>query len=520
MNPVEVMQSMERCARKPPSGGAVIAVVLALSIGSLFGLALLLLTDMEARWLVYMAGGLLLLAAFFTAADQENFLWGLLIFSLQFDVSIRFMYGHAGSDGFVFPLPVIVALGFLVFAAFSGKMRHWKPLSWGGPLAWPIAAMLVTMLAATAMSAERFLGMSALLVQVELYLIFWLVLNGVKTEQRFRQVITYLLVSLAIQSAIYYLQSALGITFSLTGSSREAGELPRPGGTVATGPHGFANFMLPLLFVGVSLILGSYRLPNARRWHIWTVSGMGLVALVLTLTRAAWGAFAIGVLWIAFSGYRLRTVAFRKLVILAASVAVIAVAASPLIVARLEGAPFDKSYNERKALMEMAVEVIKQHPVFGVGPGAYAATYKQYLSGELAQRWQSTVHNHYLLRTAEAGFLGGVAFFSLLVAAFAHTVKLSRSARPAFRSFGMAAGAIVLASCFEMYWDMWTPFTTHSIFWVILALTVAAERMNRSRASLSIRTRAPAVANTTFRQHSEFAHVGEEGLRTSTESRR
>lgn len=470
---------MDNHASKPAAIGTVFAMISTLSVGALFGIALLVLTDMEARWLVYMGGGLLLLTVFFGARNHESFLWGLLLFSLQFDVSIRLMYGHAGSDGLVFPLPAMVAVGFLVFASSTAKIKQWRPLSWGGPLGWAIAAVLSTMLAATAVSAEKFLGVCALVVQLELYLIFWLVLNGVKTEKRFRQVVAFLLLNLAIQSAIYYLQSGLGITFSLTGSSREAGELPRPGGTVATGPHGFANFILPPLLIGISLLLGSYRPPNLQRWKIWAVSFMGLVALVLTLTRAAWGAFAVGVAWIAHSGYRLKSVSFRKLMILAAGVGVISVAASAMIAARLEGAPFDKSYNERRALMEMAVQVIKAHPVFGVGPGAYAATYKRYLFGELAQKWQSTVHNHYLLRTAESGLPGGIAFLSLLVVAFAQTVKLSRSTRPAFRSFGLAAAGIVLASCFEMYWDMWTPFSTHSIFWMVLGLTCAALRIDQ-----------------------------------------
>jgi O-antigen ligase len=184
-------------------------------------------------------------------------------------------------------------------------------------------------------------------------------------------------------------------------------------------------------------------------------------------------------MWIAFFGYRRRVVSGSKVLALAAAVALVAAIAAPLIAARFEDAPLDSSYRERHALMQMAMRVIEAHPIFGVGPGAYAVTYREYISGELTRKWQSTVHNHYLLRTAEAGIPGGLAWIALLIVGISRTMRLARSDHRPLCAFGLAAGASLVALGFAMFWDMWTFFTIHSMLWVILGLLGAAEALER-----------------------------------------
>jgi len=78
--------------------------------------------------------------------------------------------------------------------------------------------------------------------------------------------------------------------------------------------------------------------------------------------------------------------------------------------------------------LRIAVRAIEAHPLLGLGPGAYGYLYKAYLPDDLPRQWLYTVHNEYLLRAAETGIPGGVAFVVLLVAALRLAMRLSRAA--------------------------------------------------------------------------------------------
>jgi hypothetical protein len=264
-----------------------------LALGVVLGILVSILAGLELRWITYGAGTLVLGLVFAMVRDREGLLWGLFILSLQLDVSVRFMHGHAGSGGIAFPLPALAATALVAYYMFSGRIYELAPVRWGGPLRWPIAALFLSMIAAALMSNEHFLGATAILTQAQLYLIYWIILNRVSTEQRFRSLIILLVASLVIQSTVYFVQTALGVTFTLTGDTREM-LLTRHGGTVATGPHGVCNFILPPLLIAIAFVLATERWSRFVRGSFGIAAIMGVVALVLTLTRAAWAAFVLG----------------------------------------------------------------------------------------------------------------------------------------------------------------------------------------------------------------------------------
>jgi O-antigen ligase len=397
----------------------------------------------------------------------------MFILGLQFDVSLRLLYGHAGSAGIAMHFPFLAGLVLAIYSLFSRNGYDTGTLRWGGALGFPVAILFSCYLLPLLASTERFLGFSYLLTQLQYYFIFWLPLNFVRTEIQLDRIIRLLLLILALQSLIYYIQSLLGITFTLTGEVLPEGELPRPGGTVSTNPSGFASFILPLVFLAIARFVSPHS-ASSRRWHISALIGLGIGAIALTLTRAAWGSLILGLGCFVILGYRRAVLSLREILLLGALVLLAGIAAAPMIAARLEGAPLEHSYNERAALMHMAVNVIEAKPLTGVGPGAYGQKYKAYLTPELAGKWQYIVHNHYLLRTAENGIPGGIAFVLLLVAAFRYAVKLTHSDLPSVRAIALAASAGISALAFEMYWDIWVGFTYNALLWFIFGLLCAA----------------------------------------------
>jgi O-antigen ligase len=447
-------------------------------LGILAGLILLVIAGAETRWLIYISGALLFSTCLLLVRDRQRFLWGVFVLSLQFNVSLRLLYGHAGSGGIALQAVFLAGLLLAIYCLFTRNGYNDGPLIWGGPLGFPIAVLFLSYILSLSITSERFLGFSYLLTQLQYYFIYWLVLNFVRTEIQLNRIIRLLLLVLAIQSIIYYIQNFLGITFTLTGEVLQSGELPRPGGTVSTNPSGFASFILPPIFLAAACFV-SLNKTQKRRWHISILIGLAIGALILTLTRAAWGSFILGLGCFVILGYRRGVLSFRDLLMIGGFVSLAAIAAAPMIAARLEGAPLESSYNERSALWQMAINVIEAHPIAGVGPGAYGLKYTAYLTPELAGKWQSIVHNHYLLRTAENGIPGGIAFVLLLVAAFRYAVKLTCSGAPTIRAVALAASAGLLALSFEMFWDIWLGFSYNAMLWFILGLLGAAGRIEQ-----------------------------------------
>ena len=449
---------------------------LMLSMGALLGLLLLFVSELETKWQVYTAAGLFFCFLIVIAPNRKTWLWDLLVLSFQFEVSIRLLYGYAGSDGIAFPLTTFIGLCVLGSHLLSKDDDDSPRLAWRGKLFPYILAFLATSALTVVTTAERFIVVSSLIGLLQYYLLYLLAFNFIRTEKQLSRTVNLLFIVLAVQSIIYFVQSSLGVTFNLVGDTRDPGVLPRPGGTVSSNPHGFGSFILPILFLATTNFIATKQKQSSVLYP-GVVAMLGLGALVLTLTRAIWGGFILGVVLMIFIMYRRRLLSMRKMLAVSGVAVLISAAAMPMIMSRLEGSPLNSSYDERLALMKMAIRVIEANPVTGVGLGAYDTSYKSYLTSKLADEWQYRVHNYYLLRTAETGIVGGIAFIVLLVMAMRQTLRISRSSRFLISITGISWAAALIAECFEMYWDIWSTTTVYGLVWFMLGMMEAAEKI-------------------------------------------
>jgi O-antigen ligase len=135
------------------------------------------------------------------------------------------------------------------------------------------------------------------------------------------------------------------------------------------------------------------------------------------------------------------------------------------------------AWEERWGLMRIAFNMIAHHPLTGVGPGAYMYTYKEYIPPGLHQ-WVFAVHNEFLLRAAETGIAGAIAFFALIVAGFRSGIRLIRSQRIEFITVGAGWIAALASLVWQMSWVPWTGFTYNAMLWFMLGLTDAVCRFD------------------------------------------
>ena len=444
-------------------------------VGIAAGVAGAYVSDLEMAWIGFLMVAAFCVTVLLATRDIVRLVGGLLIFTLQADAAYRVLYGRAGSDGLAFPLCVIVAAAWVLLWWLMTPIGERRTIDWGRPLLVPLALMFGAMFVAIAFSGERFVGVTALLYHLELYLVFWVVLQMVQTKADLERVLRLLLVVLAIQCVIYFIQSALGVGFNLEGDKIEQGTVPRPGGTVSSNPAGFASFAIPILMVAMARFLMSAR--RYERRYLAVLIAMGVTAVGLTFTRVAWAGLLVSSAMLVMTTWRRGFLPTRGIVWIAVALAITLAALAPGILYRNEEAPLDEAYSERHGLMLIALEIIREHPLTGVGPGAYAYVYKRHLPENLGDQWLYKVHNEYLLRTAESGIAGGIAWVLLLVTGFRLARQLSRIPVFAIQTLGLGWSAGILALAWQMYWVPWDGFQYNVLLWVFLALTIAAQRI-------------------------------------------
>ena len=171
-------------------------------------------------------------------------------------------------------------------------------------------------------------------------------------------------------------------------------------------PNAFAQMLVMLIPVGVALLLGS------RRWYYRLTglisAGLGTAALIMTYSRSAWvGLAAAAVVFLFFWK--------RKLVPVLAVAGLACLPLLPEAILQRVLSIFDSNDSStisRVPLMRAGVDMIKLHPLLGVGLGGDAvrqATQDLAVYAPNQARFTHT-HNLYLQLWLEHGLLGIAAF--------------------------------------------------------------------------------------------------------------
>jgi len=460
--------------------GVPVERLVAIVVGVLAGLAALGMQGLETRWIVIPVLGLAGAIFVYILPNKEWWLSIGFILSLQANLSIRFGYGRAGSDGLVFPLTIVIGAALAGWWWWHGEFRSRYRWTWKGVLSTPIFFYLGTTAASIVLTDERFVGFSSLMFDLQLWFVYLLTLNAIHSQEDGERTVRLLLIALGMQSLVYFIQSAMGVTFTLTGDVIEAGELPRPGGTISTVPAEFASFVIPILMIAISYFLTKGRILH--RGLLAALVGGGAMAIALTYTRAAWAGLVLGGAWVVVIGYRRRLLRPQALTYVAVLGLAAVLVIVPLAIKRFDQSPLDDSYSERAALMTMAYRIIRAEPVLGVGAGAYGQVYRRYLTAEDEDQWLWIVHNRYLLRTAETGIPGGIALVLLFLSALRVALRLTRSRDPAISSLALGISAGIVSMLWEMYWDTFRGFAYNALLWMLFALLAALWQLERDRA--------------------------------------
>jgi O-antigen ligase len=212
--------------------------------------------------------------------------------------------------------------------------------------------------------------------------------------------------------------------------------------------------------------------------------GLGAGAIGLTFTRGAWIGLLMGLIVIVWRASRARMLNTAKLAAIGVGVLVLGLALLPKMSERLASDYGEdagsSSADERLGLIRIAINVIIGNPIFGVGPGAYDNEFKAYVPPGLSQ-WIYTVHNEFLLRTAETGLLGGFAFIWFMYSGFRVASRLYRSPDLNTKVLGIGWAAGLASLIVQMNLVPWRGFSYNAMLWMFMGLMDAFDRLNEQR---------------------------------------
>jgi putative inorganic carbon (hco3(-)) transporter len=337
----------------------------------------------------------------------------MLDIPFQLDVYLAYRYDAGKAIGGLIISASTVSLVILYALWFAASLarREQRPRRriWTGPTLWLTAFLAFTTLSLVA-AHDVMLSIYELFLLIQMFLLYIYVVATVRSREDIRFIVTMLLAGVVLESLVIvglkfvgHSISFAGISASIMGDIRQAGTLKSP--------NRAASYLTLFLALSVSIFLTE--LPRFYKRLAAFTFGLGTTALVMTLSRGGWIAFVLSLMFLYFLALRQRRLSIKAPLIAAVVLLLLSILFQDVISARLYGDDQGAAYS-RVPLMKLAIKIIEDNPVLGVGTNNFAAVVQQYTTPDFDGEWITVVHNKYLLVWAETG-LGGLMTFLLFL---------------------------------------------------------------------------------------------------------
>jgi|GEM_PF-7051475 len=225
-------------------------------------------------------------------------------------------------------------------------------------------------------------------------------------------------------------------------------------------PNNYASYLLIVLFAACARWYAA--ISRQERWtSIWCIITIGLVGavLVVTFSRSAWigACVALALLYVkspvaSWRYYILAGIAFTAIVMITFFRGIF-----DTFILRITE---DFSAVARIELMRAGFVSTIKNPVFGLGLGNFAVTWKDVL-------WNPSTHNLFLKVSSETGVPGLILFIAALI----------RLVSPAFGKPVATSGLIALGILAVVVQSIAVEYLSAKHFWIAAALVLAAARL-------------------------------------------
>jgi O-antigen ligase len=336
----------------------------------------------------------------------------LLDIPLQLDIHLAYRSDLADIGAFgginlsvtTFALAVLYALWFYE--------RLTRPSHMPGPAVLRTSFPLLGYLTVNALSIffaqDVQLSLFALLLLAQMFCLYAYIVGTVRTRQDLLFIVTMLLVGLLFESLLMLALGGIGHNVE-TGVILARIDGTRIGGTVG-GPNTAAGYLSFLLAPALALLMT--RLGSFYKGLATLAFGLGTIALLLTLSRGGWLAFALALLLLYGFAWHRGWLSLTVPVVIGIVTLALVVFFNETIISRLSND--GGSAYSRIPLLTIAYRMIADHPILGVGLNNFAVAMPHYADLDFAGYWLYVVHNKYLIVWGETGLLGLLTFLWFL----------------------------------------------------------------------------------------------------------
>jgi O-antigen ligase len=333
----------------------------------------------------------------------------------------------------------------------------------------PFLGYLGAVVASAAVAREYSLAGFQIFLLVQMFLLYVYVVHAVRSRQGASFVVAMLLVGLVVVSLVIIGVRLVGHDISVGGITARIDGYGRVSGLFGT-PNAVAGYLSLLLAPAASVLLTG--LPFRYKWLAACAFAVGTAAMILTQSRGGWVAFVLSMAVLCLASWRRRWLSATLLIVLVVIVVPLFVTLQPTLFPRLT-ADDAGSADSRVPLDHLALRMIKDKPVLGVGANGFAAMMDRYASPEIANDWLFTVHNNYLLIGAETGLIGLAAFLWLLLVTLRRGWAGSRMKDRLLSPLALGLAAAVMGHMAHMYVDFFNQRPQLQLLWLVAGLITA-----------------------------------------------
>ena len=314
----------------------------------------------------------------------------------------------------------------LLFLHRYGLKTHEYPRL-PGALTYFLLFYYFSMIISTIFSAYFFEGLFLIFRQTIFFVVAYLIFGLIRDMKDFKTIFySLIIVSLIISVSIIYnmLASGSGLFDFLAGIRLRFSGLIANIDTATT----FFIISFPLMIIG-------YYLPGNRnrKFLLGLILFVVVIGSIIALSRSSILAILFST---AFIYYYLNRPLLKKIIVVIAFITILFVVIPSLNEAAGFFFRIEEGLSQRQYFWQIAVNIIKDHPIFGIGPGAYSYEWFNYFP-VLFSSWVGKVminlnqisfgtnnsHNFFLFFFSDMGIFGLITSFALVIVFFRITFK-------------------------------------------------------------------------------------------------
>lgn len=401
--------------------------------------ASVLLMNLTIQWKIMIIGATGFTALLAITKEPTRVLLAFLAFVMPLLVYKAFFR----IDGLGLPVPsvgiqlydlliILLLVFFLVRLATDHKTKfRFFPATTLPALAWLIAGFL-----SLANAKDLQVSIIALISLAKLFVLYLVVANSIHDLRDVKWIIGGLLLALAFEAllGVYegITETPVGLWFLGEGEEIieqkfDYDDASRCAGTVCH-PNGLSMYLNTTLPFAMALIFSSTR--KLHKFLTAALIGVGVLALIFTLSRGGWIAFVITVGIVFVRANRSGRIRRRSAVLISCGILLcflaILMTGPNLVTDRLTSGD-SGSAKSRITMAKGALAIMYDYPVLGAGLNNYTLYIRNY---DPAAFWDDqdlyVVHNVFLLIGAETGLLGLIAFCWFLVSVLLRSWKMAK----------------------------------------------------------------------------------------------